>query len=210
MLIGCRGFACGCAPRCFGLRPRWRYGCCGLARGRVLVTSGRFRRKWAPISPWVLGFCAVFGGSCSQLASPTWGNADTGWRFGPIRPAKPPRSCERGSRATEVAHLDTCSDSVSAGRRSRMSKRLKPVGVQAVSRKLVWWRGECGRVCQMAVRDRVRAKPGYCPYCSGRKRPERPIRFDWSSALRWGRSGQTPAPPAYRRDFATNGLVSLA
>ena len=37
---------------------------------------------------------------------------------------------------------------------------------------------ECGHVYQMAVRDRVGAKPGYCPYCSGRKRPERPIRLD--------------------------------
>ena len=60
----------------------------------------------------------------------------------------------------------------------RMNRRLKPAGVQAVSRKLAWWRGECGHVYQMAVRDRVRAKPGYCPYCSGRKRPERPIRLD--------------------------------
>ena len=60
----------------------------------------------------------------------------------------------------------------------RMNKRLKPTGVQAVSRKPAWWRGECGHVCQMAVRDRVGAKPGYCPYCSGRKRPERPIRLD--------------------------------
>ena len=60
----------------------------------------------------------------------------------------------------------------------RMDKRLKPTGVRAVSRKLVWWRGECGHVYQMAVRDRVRAKPGYRPYCSGRKRPERPIRLD--------------------------------
>ena len=60
----------------------------------------------------------------------------------------------------------------------RMSKRLKPTGVQAVSRKLAWWRGECGHVYQMAVRDRVGAKPGCCPYCSGRKRPERPIRLD--------------------------------
>ena len=42
----------------------------------------------------------------------------------------------------------------------------------------LWWRGECGHVYQMAVRDRVRARPGYCPYCSGRKRPERPIRLD--------------------------------
>ena len=137
MLIGCRGFACGCVPRCFGLRLRWRYGCCGLARGRAPATFGRFRRKWAPISPWVLDFCAVFGGSCSQLAPPTWENASAARRFGPIWPAKPPRSCERGSRATEVAHLDTCSDSVSAGRRSCMSKRLKPTGVRAISRKLV-------------------------------------------------------------------------
>ena len=60
----------------------------------------------------------------------------------------------------------------------RMNRRLKPTGVQAVSRKPAWWRGECGHVCQMAVRDRARGKPGYCPYCSGRKRPERPIRLD--------------------------------
>ena len=44
----------------------------------------------------------------------------------------------------------------------RMNKRLKPTSVQAISRKPVWWRGECGHVYQMAVRDRVRAKPGYC------------------------------------------------
>lgn len=60
----------------------------------------------------------------------------------------------------------------------RMNKRLKPTGVQAISRKLVWWRDECGHVYQMAVRGRARAKPGCCPYCSGRKRPERPIRLD--------------------------------
>ena len=28
------------------------YGCRGLARGRAPADSGRFRRKWAPISPW--------------------------------------------------------------------------------------------------------------------------------------------------------------
>ena len=67
---------------------------------------------------------------------------------------------------------------IAAMRHPRMDKRLKPTGVQAVSRQPAWWRGECGRVCQMAVRDRVGAKPGYCPYCSGRKRPERPIRLD--------------------------------
>ena len=74
--------------------------------------------------------------------------------------------------------LATTHPGIAAMWHPRMSKRLKPAGVQAVSRKLAWWRGECGHVYQMAVRDRVRAKPGYCPYCSGRKRPERPIRLD--------------------------------
>ena len=59
-----------------------------------------------------------------------------------------------------------------------MNKRFKPAAVQAISRKPVWWRDECGHVYQMAVRGRARAKPGCCPYCSGRKRPERPIRLD--------------------------------
>ena len=59
-----------------------------------------------------------------------------------------------------------------------MNKRLNSTGVQAISRKLAWWRGECGHVYRMAVRDRVRAKPGYSPYRSGRKSPERPIRLD--------------------------------
>ena len=74
--------------------------------------------------------------------------------------------------------LATTHPDIAAMWRPRMNKRLKPTGVQAISRKLAWWRGECGHVYQMAVRDRVRAKPGYCPYCSGRKRPERPIRLD--------------------------------
>lgn len=81
-------------------------GCRGLARGRAPADSGRFRRKWAPISPWVLDFWAVPGGSCSLSASPTWGNADTEWHFGLIRPAKPPRSCKRGLLGLKVAHED--------------------------------------------------------------------------------------------------------
>ena len=75
----------------------------------------------------------------------------------------------------------------------RMNRRLKPAGVQAVSRKPAWWRGECGHVYQMAVSDRARARSGYCPYCSGRRRPERPIRLDWPSAPRRGRNGGRPA-----------------
>ncbi len=74
--------------------------------------------------------------------------------------------------------LATTHPDIAAVWHPRMNKRLKPAGVQAVSRKPAWWRGECGHVYQMAVSDRVRAKPGYCPYCSGRKRPERPIRLE--------------------------------
>ena len=176
--IGCCGFACGGAPRCFGLRPRRRL------RLPQPCPRSRPRDFWAVSqemgADFAMGldFCAVFGGGCSLPAPPTWGNAGAGWRFGPIRPATPPRSCERGLRALKMTRLDMCSDSVGAGRHSCMNKRLKPAGVQAISRKLVWWRGECGHVYQIAVSDRVRAKPGYCPYCSGRKRPERPIRLD--------------------------------
>lgn len=72
------------------------YGSRGFARGRAPAGPGRFRRKWAPISPWVLDFWAVFGGSCSLPASPTWGNAGVLWRFRPVRPAKPPRSLQMG------------------------------------------------------------------------------------------------------------------
>ena len=87
----------------------------GFARGRAPAGSGRFRRKWAPISPWVLGFCAVFAGGCSSLRSPTWGNVGAVRRFGPIRPAKPPRSCKQGSLVLRVAYLNTCFGSAGAG-----------------------------------------------------------------------------------------------
>ena len=74
--------------------------------------------------------------------------------------------------------LATTHPSIAAMWHPRMNRRLEPTGVQAISHKLAWWLGECGHVYQMAVSDRVRSKPGYCPYCSGRKRPERPIRLD--------------------------------
>lgn len=101
---GCCGLACGQDPAMSDARPHRRL---RLPRpcpwSRPPAGSGRFRRKWAPISPWALDFCAVFGGGRSLLASPTWGNADAGWRFGLIRPAKPPRSCKWGSRVARGA-----------------------------------------------------------------------------------------------------------
>lgn len=102
-------------------------GCRGLARGRAPADSGRFRRKWAPISPWVLNFCAVSGGSRSLSAPPTWGNSGELWCFGLIRPAKPPRSCEWDSLASEVAHLGMCFGPVGVGRRhcNHLSSKTK-------------------------------------------------------------------------------------
>ena len=51
-----------------------------------------------PILPWVLNFWVVFDGCCPPLASSTWGNVGVLRRFGLVRPAKPPRSCEPDSR----------------------------------------------------------------------------------------------------------------
>ena len=72
--------------------------------------------------------------------------------------------------------------------RPRMNRRLKPTGVQAVSRKLAWWRGECGHVYQMAARDRVRAKPGCCPVLFGGEAQEAD-KARLALGLRRGRNG---------------------
>ena len=47
--------------------------------------------------------------------------------------------------------LATTHPDIAAMWHPRMNRRLEPAGVQAVSRKLAWWRGECGHVYQMAV-----------------------------------------------------------
>ena len=93
-------------------------GCCGLACGQdPAMSDARPHRRLRPprLRLWSrpCGFRAVsqemgadfamgpgllcgFRRGCSLLAPPTWGNADAGWRFGPIRPAKPPRSLQMG------------------------------------------------------------------------------------------------------------------
>lgn len=59
-----------------------------------------------------------------------------------------------------------------------MNRHLKPGEVITTSSKEVWWKGECGHTWKAKVRDRTRAKSPSCPYCSGCRRPERPIRLD--------------------------------
>lgn len=57
-----------------------------------------------------------------------------------------------------------------------MNKGLKPTDVTAGSNKSVWWRREeCGHVFEAKVCNRARANHPGCPYCSGRRTPERPI-----------------------------------
>jgi hypothetical protein len=71
--------------------------------------------------------------------------------------------------------LATTHSSIAAMWHPHMNKGLKPTDVMANSCKKVWWRGTCGHVYDMKVKSRVEARPGYCPYCSGRRKPERPI-----------------------------------
>lgn len=53
--------------------------------------------------------------------------------------------------------------------------KLKPTEVMAGSRKTVWWAPPCGHRFQLPVRQKVAAKPGYCPICTGRLVPERKV-----------------------------------
>ena len=48
----------------------------------------------------------------------------------------------------------------------------------ATSGKEAWRKGACGHAWKAKVRDRTRAKGPSCPYCAGRRKPERPIRLD--------------------------------
>ncbi|MFR1638130.1 MAG: zinc-ribbon domain-containing protein [Eggerthellaceae bacterium] len=102
--------------------------------------------------------------------------------------------------------LATTHPGIAAMWHPRMNKRLKPTGVQAVSRKLAWWRGECGHLPDVRPRQGG-AKPGYCPYCSGKRREADAARQP--SAPRRGRNGGVGAS-CYRRDFANIGLGGYA
>ena len=56
-----------------------------------------------------------------------------------------------------------------------MNGSLEPKDVMATSGRQAWWQGPCGHVCRIPVKGRVADRPGCCPYCSGRKKPEMPI-----------------------------------
>ena len=100
---GCCGLACEQDPAMSDARPHRR-----LRLPRLRPRS-RPRGFWAVLqevgADFAMGldFCAVFGGGRSPLAPPTWKNAGAARRFGPIRPAKPPRSCKWGSRVARGA-----------------------------------------------------------------------------------------------------------
>lgn len=88
-----------------------------LALGGSAGNGRRFRH-----GPGLL--CGFWRG-CSLSPSPTWRNVGVLWRFGQVRPAKPPRSCERGSRALRMARLDMCSGPIGAGRHLHMNKAFE-------------------------------------------------------------------------------------
>ncbi|MEF9875308.1 MAG: IS21 family transposase [Gordonibacter sp.] len=58
----------------------------------------------------------------------------------------------------------------------RLNHGAKPSEVLPTASKVVWWKGlECGHVFDMPVYQRTAASQTYCPYCAGRRKPERPI-----------------------------------
>ena len=57
-----------------------------------------------------------------------------------------------------------------------MNKGLTPSDVTPGSNKAVWWRAGCGHVFELKVCVRAKAKAPSCPYCSGKKVPERPVK----------------------------------
>ena len=122
--------------------------------------SGWFRRKWAPISPWVLGFCAVFGGGCSPSAQPTWGNVGVLWRFGLIRPAKPPRSLQVGFAYVEDG----------ASRYAPRSTVVLVVSIAIAGSRVLMPRARTGG--RRGVRDvGGRPSPGGCARCCAKSWP---------------------------------------
>lgn len=43
------------------------------------------------------------------------------------------------------------------------------------SGKQFWWRGPCGHVWKAKASARAKPKVSTCPYCAGRRKPERPV-----------------------------------
>ena len=60
----------------------------------------------------------------------------------------------------------------------RLNKPLEPSDVHARTTRKVWWLGLCGHTYDMSVGKRTRAKVSHCPYCSGKRVPERPVKLD--------------------------------
>lgn len=104
---GCCGLACGQVPPMPDARPHRRLRLPGLRPWSRPCDFWAVSQETGADFAMVLDFCAVFGGVCSPSASPTWRNAGAGWRFEPVRPAKPPRSCKWGLLALKMARL-TC------------------------------------------------------------------------------------------------------
>ena len=78
-------------------------GYCSPARGRAPAGSGRFRRKRALISPWVLDFCAVFGGVVRRRLRRPGETPALGGVSGRFDLRNRPEVCRWGSRVARGA-----------------------------------------------------------------------------------------------------------
>ena len=56
-----------------------------------------------------------------------------------------------------------------------LNKGLRPTDVMPTSANQAWWRGLCGHVWKAQASARAKPKVSTCPYCAGRRKPERPV-----------------------------------
>lgn len=57
------------------------------------------------------------------------------------------------------------------------NRRMDPREILPSSSKEAWWIAPCGHHFMLSIRKKARAKPGYCPICSGRMKIERPVKL---------------------------------
>ena len=57
------------------------------------------------------------------------------------------------------------------------NRRMDPRETLPSSSKEAWWIAPCGHHFMLSIRKKARAKPGYCPICSGRMKIERPVKL---------------------------------
>lgn len=88
-----------------------------------------------------------------------------------------PASCRNGNQCVNGfgADSDLLRPDLAVQWRPTLNRGLKPADVMLTNGKQVWWRGPCGHGWKAKVSARAKPKVSTCPYCAGRRQPERPV-----------------------------------